>query len=158
MGEWFNRRSTSGQDPRTWEALCPQGYYCRCLVNELPPFFASGLLGKIPCVDLINSGPLFAVILNRLDGTEIDQQPFAFVFASGSLPQSGGFIQHGNWSGRTMPAAPDFLSGIPKSGIANSQPVSGLTVTLAGPVAALDPVRQAAFAKLASYMSGSLPP
>ena len=35
---------------------------------------------------------------------EIDQHPACIIFPDGSPPLSGGFLEHGNWHGRTRPA------------------------------------------------------
>lgn len=86
----FTSICTSGQDPAAWVRLCPQGGYGVVSPSALPPFFSSGLLAKTDSVVLVNSGILFMVDFNRVDRTEIDQQPFAFIFPSDSPPLSGG--------------------------------------------------------------------
>jgi hypothetical protein len=157
--EWFDSQSTSGQDPRVWKHFCPEGTFCRCRPNDLPDhFFSSRLLQKIDSVVVVNSGPLYMVNFNRVDGSEIKQLPFGFVFQSGSPPQSGGFIQHGDWTDRTKPAPSQFQQAIEASGIGYCQPFSGLPSITAGPISMLDPSFRAAFDKLASYLSGCLPP
>jgi len=159
MREWFDSQSTSGQDPRVWEIFCPQSTYRRCSPSELPsPFFSSGLLQKVDSVVLVNSGSLYMIIFNRVDGMDIDQQPFGFVVLSGSPPQSGGFIQHGDWTDRTRSAPSEFQQAIAATGIGYCQPFSGLPSKTAGPISELDPSYRAAFDKLASYVSRCLPP
>src|SRR5260370_23658563 len=107
MKEWFDSQSTSGQDPRVWEIFCPQSTYRRCSPSELPsPFFSSGLLQKVDSVVLVNSGSLYMIIFNRVDSMDIDQQPFGFVFLSGSAPPSGGFLPHRDWAHPPTSAPP----------------------------------------------------
>jgi hypothetical protein len=97
------------------------------------------------------------VNFNRVHGTEIDQQPFGFIFLSGSPPQSGGFLHHGNWSGRTKPTSPQFQQAIEASGIGHCQPFNGLPSKPSGPISELESSYQAAFKKLAASLSGCLP-
>jgi len=152
----FTSISTSGQDPAAWEHLCPPGGYAVVNPNALPPFFSSGLLAKVDSVVLVNSGTLFMVDFLRVDRKEIDQQPFAFIFPSGSPPLSGGFLDHGNWSGRTVAATPAFLQAVSMSGIGNCTPFSGLPNKASGPLSDLNESYHAAFRALEQYVSGCL--
>jgi hypothetical protein len=154
--EWFNPRPTSGLDVQALLNLCPQGMYYRFIPSELPQYFSSGLIATLDGGIMVHSGSLFMINLFRIDGADIDQQPFGFVVASGVASASGGFIQHGDWIGRTIPQPPEMASAIAASGIGHGQFFSGLPTNPTGPVSDLGPSNCAAFEKLASYMSGLL--
>jgi hypothetical protein len=156
MKEKFTCLSTSGQEFAAWNGLCPQETFSVRRPSELPAYFSSGLLPKIDSVVLVHSGSLFMVLFNRVHRQEIDQQPFAFIFPSGSPALSGGFLDHGNWSGRTMEMTREFAQAIVTSGIGNCWPFSGLPEKPTGHVSELNPTFHAAFQHLASYVSGCL--
>jgi hypothetical protein len=156
--EWFNARSTSGLDAKALMDRCPQGMYYRFLPGELPQYFSSSLLSKVPGGVMVRSGPLFMINLYRLDGTMIDQQPFDFVLMSGVPLASGGYIQHGDWPGRTTALPPEAAKAIWASGIAQAHFFSGFPTASTGPVSELGPSDRAAFDKLANHSSGLLPP
>jgi hypothetical protein len=166
MPEWFNSQSTSGLDPRPWQSACPEGTYRIIFQDELKDlnaqaggYLSSGLLDKTPFAFAVNSGPLFMIDFFRVDHDELDAQPFGCIVLSGSHTVSGGDVQHAQFSGRTLSSHSSPLQqAIAESGIASWQPVSGLLSKPAGPISELDPSVQAAFGKLASYMSGCLPP
>jgi hypothetical protein len=153
--EWFDVWPTSGRDVREWTALCGSGQMRPFLTSELPGWFPSGLTRKVDGGVMVNTGSLFMVNLYRQDGADIDQQPFGFIFMSGTALASGGFIQDGNWIGRTSSLPPEALSFIAASGVGHNQFFSGQPKAV-GPISALGPSDLAALAKLTGYMSGSL--
>lgn len=155
--EWFDAWPTSGRDVGEWTALCGSGQMRPFLTSELPGWFPSGLTCKVDGGVMVNTGPLFMVNLYRVDGAAIDQQPFGFVFLSGTALASGGIIQHGGWIGRTTPLSPEVQRCIAASGIGHNQFFSGNPM-LVGPISALPASDRAALAKLEGYLSGSLSP
>jgi hypothetical protein len=125
------------------------------LTSELPGWFPPRLTDKVDGGVMVNTGSLFMVNLYRKDGTDIDQQPFGFVFMSGTAVASGGFIQDGDWIGRTRPLPLEAQRFIAASGVGHNQFFSGHPM-LAGPISALPASDRAALAKVEGYLSGSL--
>src|SRR5260370_9172215 len=101
--EWFDARSTSGLDAKALIGRCPQGTYCRFIPSQLPQYFSSDLLSKVDGGVMVHSGSVFMINLYRVDGKVIDHHPFGFVVVTAGALSSGGYIQHGDWIGRTMP-------------------------------------------------------
>src|SRR5262245_40614199 len=153
--ERFDVWLTSGRDVREWIALCGSGQMRPFVTSELPGWFPSGLTGKVDGGVMVNTGSLFMVNLYRLDGTAIDQQPLGFVYMSGAALASGGFIQDGDWIGRTKPLPAEAQKLIAASGVGHNQFFSGHP-KVAGPISTLPPSDRAALAKLEGYLSGSL--
>jgi hypothetical protein len=125
------------------------------LTSELPGIFSPRLIVKVDGGVIVNTGSLFMINLYRLDHAVIDQQPFGFVYLSGPALASGGFIQDGDWLGRTRPLSPEVLTIIAASGVGHNQFFSGHPMS-AGPISALPPSDRAALTKLEGYLSGSL--
>ncbi len=153
----FTYRTTANQIPAEWELLCPQGTYRLLSPTQLPEYFPSSLLAKTDSVLLVNSGNLYMVDFNRVDKGKIDQQPFGFVFISGYAACSGGYLDHGNWSGRTIDMPQHFRDAVAASGIGNCYPFGDLPRIPSGPVSELAPTYQSAFSNLTSYLSGFIP-
>jgi hypothetical protein len=158
--EQFNVWSASGQDLQMWWTWCPENSWRLCSPQELPDptILPGGIVPKLDSVVAINSGSLFALILNRVDLANIDQQPCGFVFVSGHIPQPGGIVQHPHYSGRTIVAPPQSMQGIAASGIGLVHPFSSLPTKSGGTFDELDPSFRAGFDKLASYVSSFLSP
>lgn len=116
--QWFD---VSAQDINEWKRLCPVGQFRvvsgSSLPGPLPPEFKE----KCPSALVMASGSggkagvtYYMVNYNRVDGREMDQQPFAMVF-SGSAPfGSGTFVHHGDWEGRTT-KIPDWFEGVARA-------------------------------------------
>ena len=104
---------------------------------------------------IANTGSFVMVNLYRLDGVSIDRPPFGFIHMSGAALASGGFIQDGDWIGRTKPLPQQALDFIAASGVGHNQFFS-LHPKTPGPISALGLSDRAALAKLEGYMSGGL--
>jgi hypothetical protein len=158
--EQFDVWSASGQDLQKWWTWCPENSWRLGSPQDLPDptILPSGIVPKVDSVVAINSGPLFALILIRVDRANIDQQPCGFVFVSGQIAQLGGTVQHAHYCGRTIVAPPHFMQGIAASGIGLVHPFPGLPTKSVGSFDELDPSFRAGFDKLASYLSGFLSP
>src|SRR5262245_25002791 len=117
--EQFDVWVASGQNPQVWWDWCAENTWRRCSVQDLPDpsVVPSGLAAKSDSVVAIRQGPFFALVLNRLDGAEIDKMPAGYVFLSGQLSHPGGVLQHANYSGRTLPAPAEFLQAVTDSGV-----------------------------------------
>lgn len=103
--------------------ICPVGEY-RVVDPQVIPagIIAPGLLAKTHSVLILCSGTMsgrvYAMMnLNRIDGVEIDQMPYAMAFDGNESIPSGVLVQHGSYLGRTTPLPPDFYPYIAASGI-----------------------------------------
>jgi len=82
------------------------------------------------------------VNLHRMDENAgaLDQQPLAIAEHNGKL--ISGFVQHGNWDGRTVQPAGDFAAAIEGSGILNYYPFVGMPQKESGDIRELEPHSQ----------------
>jgi len=118
--------------------LCPPGEYRIIKPSLLSSYFAEPLIAKSDSFLIVASGipdgvVYYMVNINRLDGDEIDQQPFGFV-VSGThhVPPSGCYIHHGEWEGRTTKAPSGFFDYVTMSGVGNCYPISELPTKPSG--------------------------
>jgi len=109
----FDYFSLSGQNRSDWETLCPLNSY---VVVEPAAFgfpIPKSLLQKSYKIVVACSGyfdneiTFYMANLLRIDGSEIDQNPFGFAFLGPTATTSGYLIQHGNWINRTTPLTID---------------------------------------------------
>lgn len=95
--EWFDPLNT----------ICPTNEFKTALSSELPlRIIPDSLIPKVPALFLINSGnsgtlSWFLIDCHRRDGKQIDQQPLIAWFDHADRQCYAGFIDHGNWWGRT---------------------------------------------------------
>lgn len=137
-------------------ARCPPNEYRVLKPDELPSGFPITLVGKTDSVVLVNSGNLFMVDFHRVDKTEIDHLPFGFIYQSGPVLLSGGFLDHASFQDRTVPATQDFLNIINASGIGNATPFSGMPMSSGGTLSSLNQPYHLAFQALERRLSGCL--
>jgi hypothetical protein len=102
--------------------ICPVGEY-RVVTPEVIPtgIISPALLAKTHSVLILCSGSVngrvYAMMnLNRIDGGEIDQMPYAIAFDGNEPISSGILLQHANYPGRTTPLPSDFYQYIAASG------------------------------------------
>jgi len=119
---WFDwqTKPTIGFD--VLSQICPVGEY-RVVPPEVIPagIIAPGLLAKTHNVLILCSGTANGRIytmmnLNRIDGGEIDQMPYAIAFDGNESIPSGVLVQHASYPGRTTPLPSDFYQYIAASG------------------------------------------
>ncbi|MBU0479124.1 hypothetical protein KKC91_11225 [bacterium] len=123
-------------------SLCPLNEYRVTAPNSLSKWLPSSLLNKCNNVVVMASGSqlhnsVFVANCSRLDGTELDQNPYIIWFDHHNHTTTGGFIHHGGWQRRTVPLEPAFLSAIESSGIMAYYPYSEFPVATAGNLADL---------------------
>lgn len=82
------------------------------------------------------SGKVYLVLnAHRVDlkASAIDHEPFGVVFDNGVPSESGVFIHHGDWSGRTESGVPpQFWDHVAASGIGNYHPPPSLSPNSSG--------------------------
>lgn len=123
-----------------WEKLCPTGTYKVVKPAELPAEIAPiGLKKKSDSILVISSGTKNGTaycMLNyqRVDGTEIDQEPFMFGFIGDDSTSSGCLVHHGNWTNRTTSVPPGFEENLVLSGIGTCFPLIELPDQIEGPL------------------------
>jgi hypothetical protein len=118
--------------------------------RDLPSLFSPSLRAKIDSAVLIaaqtsTGGTYLAYSANRVDGEDIDVQPFGLIYHSTGPGQYGVFIHHGNWKERTTPVPAGFTEYVSRSGIGGyfmTRPPDGL---LSGALDQLPPGHPGAF-------------
>lgn len=110
--------STSSEDRRNWDELCPVNEFRVILPCSLSQIIPRPLIEKSDSAVLVSSGSLdgkvlYMASLNRVDFKDkaIDQEIFGIVFDT-NVSSNGCFIHHGNWQGRTIKPPEDFWDTI----------------------------------------------
>jgi hypothetical protein len=109
-----------------WFKVIPQ--------EQIPGVFPPSFRAKMDHAVVMGSGnPSGRVYLvlnaHRVDlkASAIDQEPFGLVFDNGDPSDSGVFIHHGGWAGRTESGVPhEFWRYVATSGIGNYYPPPSL--------------------------------
>jgi hypothetical protein len=112
---WFQYFQIPDTAKADWLNLCGDNAYAVVNANRIPAPISSGLLRQCDTAFVLRSGSLangddlvyIMANLNRVDGTNIDQMPFAIGIISGSNFTSGVLTHHGSYDpDRTSPASP----------------------------------------------------
>ncbi len=124
----FNPHNTEFSDLEKWHSLCPRNEYRRVDATKLSGLvLSSGLLDKITGAVVMASGTgatdVVVANLFRLDGDEVDQQPFIGVWDHENKVSTGGFVDHGTWEDRTQFIGEPIFDKIQASGIAYHLPM-----------------------------------
>lgn len=96
------------------------------------------LLAKANSILLLASGSgnrsFFVANINRVDtrASAIDQQPYIVEFDHDALSAHGGFINHGNWPGRTTTQSQDFFNHVAASGTGAYYPLPEMPTIASG--------------------------
>jgi hypothetical protein len=90
--------------------------------KELTPVLPPRLVPKLDSVMVIaeptSTGGVYLMLNTfRVDGEEIDQQPFGVIVSSTGASSSGVWVNHGRWEERTVDLPDDFLDVIGNSTI-----------------------------------------
>jgi hypothetical protein len=109
-----------------WYSVIPQ--------EKIPSVFPESFRSKLDHAVVMGSGDasgrIYLVInAQRVDikASAIDQEPFGIVFDNGNPGQSGVFVHHGSWSGRTESSiSPEFWEHVAASGVGNYYPPPSL--------------------------------
>jgi hypothetical protein len=141
--------------------ICPVGEY-RVVPPDVVPsgIIAPGLLAKIHSVLIVCSGTengrVYAMMnLNRIDGEDIDQMPYAMAFDGSESIPSGILVQHGSYPGRTTPLPSDFYPYVTASG---TYPLQEMPTSNSGSISDLNIGSQEdAFRILVSAIEQSFP-
>jgi hypothetical protein len=102
--------------------------------KELAPVLPPGLVPKLDAVmvvaDRTSTGGVYLMLNTlRVDGEELDQQPFGVIVSSTGASSSGVWVDHGRWEGRTVDLPDDFLDTVDNSTIGSyycAKPPSGM--------------------------------
>ncbi len=142
----FDSFSISSGDYQKLQEVCPVNTYRVIKGAELPLQLPPSLASKVVSAVIVGSGAgmdtVYMVNLYRRDvkAGAIDQQPLAIAEHTGKL--ISGFIQHGNWAGRTVQPSGDFGAAIEGSGILNCYPFVGMPQKESGDIRELEPDSQ----------------
>jgi hypothetical protein len=125
--------------------------------KELASVLPSGLVPKLDSIMVIaeptSTGGVYLMLNTfRVDGEEIDQQPFGVIVSSSGASSSGVWVNHGRWEDRTVDLPEDFLDIVGKSTIGSyyyANPPFGL---LEGSLEQLSGGHREAFAKATSLL------
>jgi hypothetical protein len=126
-------KSLCPSDPsEPWFKVIPQ--------EQIPGVFPESFRAKLDHAVVMGSGDangMVYLVINaqRVDqkATAIDQEPFGIVFDNGMPSESGVFIHHGGWHGRTESGVPPaFWNHVAASGIGNYYPPPSLPPDSAG--------------------------
>ena len=116
---WFQYFQIPETAKADWLNLCGDNAFAVVNANRIPAPVSSGLLQQCDTALVLRSGSLangdnlvyIMANLNRVDGTNIDQMPFAICIISGSNFTSGVLTHHGSYDpARTTPASPTTQS------------------------------------------------
>ena len=119
----FSRDDTTYDSYSRWKRISEEGTWHIVPPSKLSGLIPDDLLNKANSVMIMSSaspqGSVFVANINRVDrpASAIDQEPYSAVFDHGASTASGGFVHHGNWTGRTDKPGPGFFSAIAASGI-----------------------------------------
>jgi hypothetical protein len=119
---WFDWQSQPELFYDQLKEICPTGEYRVVTPSDLPAgIISTSLLKKTHSILVLCSGTangrVYAMLnLNRIDGNEVDQMPYAIAFEGNQPIPSGVLIQHGDYPGRTTPLPGDFYEYIAVSG------------------------------------------
>ncbi|MCK4860077.1 MAG: hypothetical protein KAS87_05925 [Candidatus Omnitrophica bacterium] len=112
------------------QELCPLNTYKACNPDEFLSILPKGIVDKSIKMVVVGSGSglnmVYMINCLRLDQKDcaIDQQPFIIACSGEDL--TAGFIQHGDWPGRTIHPPPSFFTAITSSGIMEHYPYIGI--------------------------------
>jgi hypothetical protein len=97
--------------------------------SRIPTVFSPVLKSKCDSAVVMsstggNGTVIFVCNALRVDHKDlaIDQEPFGIALASTGAVESGVFLHHGNWSGRTTPVPQEALDAFIASGLGNCCP------------------------------------
>ena len=133
-----------GQGARDRERLCPSDmsvpWYRVISQEQIPSVFPEAFRAKMDHAVIMGSGDASGKVFlvcncHRVDrkALAIDQEPFAVVFDSDMPSESGVFIHHGDWQGRTeSEVPPEFWSHVDASGIGDYYPPPSLPPNSSG--------------------------
>ena len=122
-GMWFDWQPRPAITLSGLANVCPPGEFRVVDAAAIPPSVISqGLLETTTSIFMMcsgtDSGRLYVMMnLNRVDGPDIDQMPYAIAYDGSTPIPSGVLIQHANYPGRTTPVPPGFHTFVAASGI-----------------------------------------
>lgn len=115
-----------------------EGTYRTLPASTISGYIPNALWNKINTVTLMASASgqysYYVANLHRvhLDDSAIDQQPLIIEFDHRDSATHAGFIDHGDWPGRTMPFGQDFADHISTSGTGAPSEISEMPSAEAG--------------------------
>lgn len=135
----FSRHDPSYDAYGTWRDISPEGRWKKVSPSRLSGIVpASPLLNKANSVLVMASASanfsVFVANIIRVDmrASALDQEPYIAVFDHSASAASGGFVHHGNWSGRTTLPGKEFFDGLSASGIQAHFPLADMPPSSSG--------------------------
>ena len=133
------------EDYNKLRELCPLNTYRVFDPDQIPISLPPELLDKSFKAVVVGSGDMYNAVyminLLRVDRSAVDQQPLIIAYHSGDegIDLTGGFIQHGDWEGRTIYPSTAFFQAIESSGIKEHYPYVGVPEKDHGNIVELTP-------------------
>ncbi|WP_337173499.1 hypothetical protein [Paludisphaera sp.] len=126
------KRLCPADESEPWYRVIPQ--------EQIPSVFPASFRSKLDHAVIMGSGDAngmtyLVVNAQRIDekASAIDQEPFGMVFDNGVASESGVFVHHGDWAGRTESGVPPaFWDHVSASGIGNFYPPPSLPPNASG--------------------------
>jgi hypothetical protein len=69
-----------------------------------------------------------------IPASAVDQEPYILAFDHSASSASGGFVHHGNWTGRTTLPGEEFFNAIAASGIQAHYPLQAMPTAGSGQI------------------------
>jgi hypothetical protein len=125
----FSRYDRPYEEHDQWNALCRAGTWRVASPKELEGLLPQSLLNKANSILLLASASkdatAYVANINRVDfpASAIDQEPYILAFDHSASTANGGFIHHGDWTGRTHEPGKQFFDAVSASGIQAHYPL-----------------------------------
>ena len=121
-----------------WTGISLEGNYHVVKPDALTGLMPDTLLNKTNSVVVLASASgqfsVYVANLNRVDFPDnaVDQHPYIAVFDHSVSAASGGFVDHGDWDGRTDYPGNNFFDAISASGITAHYPLEQMPNSTSG--------------------------
>lgn len=139
----FTRLDPSYTTYNQWTGIAREGTYQVVAPSTLSGLIPDPLLSKSNSVLVMASASgaysVFVANLNRVDVADnaIDQHPYIAVFNHSASAASGGFVDHGDWDGRTDYPGTGFFDVISASGMDTYYPLRQMPTSTSGALESL---------------------
>ena len=131
----FTRSDPDYSSHLLWRDICLEGRYAVVGPSALTGLVAKGLLERANNIVVMTaaSGQYSVIVanVNRVDlrDSSMDQNPYVAVYDHAASSASGGYLDHGDWQGRSDPVDSMLLAGIAASGISAYYPLGHVPPT-----------------------------
>ena len=141
----FDPHPITHEDYENLKKYCPLNSYKVVHPDGIPIPLSQSLKEKAIRAVIVGSGDqnnsVYMVNLLRKDSDAIDQQPLMIGMHSGDgvFDLTAGFVQHGDWTERTIYPGSGFFCAVEGSGIVAYYPYAGIPVKGSGDIRELEP-------------------